>query len=407
MRSDRPPAAGAPRSLEDMTTTAQELTSPPAVAGVVTGDAPGAGGDLLGNLAAAARQIVPLVLWGILPLAVIAGALAGSYEVHYAGDFHYSYWPAGQHVLEGTSPYVDPDAPEVARAIAFVYPALGALALAPFALVPRELADALFTALNIAAVPLTLLVLRIRDWRLYGAALLCLPVLSGWLVGNVTLLLMLGIALLWRHRDRPAAAGVLAAVIVSFKLFLWPLGLWLLATRRYVAVGWAVASGVAINAAAWAVLGFDEIGRYRDLLRALAGEREDLGFSVVSVALREGVGHTPAYVLMFALAALAGAACIALGRRGREPGALALALAVCLLASPVVQLHYFALLLVPFVLARPRMGWAWVLPLAFWVCSPEGPAWEAAVGLALGAAIVAVCMRADLSVRAPATAGSP
>lgn len=355
---------------------------------------------LLAGCAAAARRLVPIVLWAVLPVGMIVAALAGDYETHYAGDFHFSYWPAGERVLAGDSPYVDPDAPEVAKAIAFVYPALAALLLAPFSLLPREVADAVFTALNIASVPLTLLVLGIRDWRLYGATLLCLPVLSGWLVGNVTLLLGLGIALLWRQRDRPLAAGVLAALLVSFKLFLWPLGLWLLATRRYVAVGWAVASGLAINVVAWAVLGFDEIGRYRRLLQALADEREDLGFSVVSVGLREGIAHGAAYALAIVIAVAAAAACVWVGRRGRDHGALALAVAVCLLASPVVQLHYFALLVVPFALARPRLGIAWLLALAFWVCSPDGPAWQAALALGLGAAMVAVCLRDDARIAA-------
>lgn len=345
----------------------------------------------------AARRVVPLVLWGVLPLVVIAAALSGGYEVHYAGDFHYSFWPAGQRVLHGASPYLDPGAPEIARAIAFVYPAVGALLLAPFALLPREIADATFTALNIVAVPLTLRVLGTRDWRLYGAALLCLPVLSGWLVGNVTLFLGLGIALLWCHRDRPVAAGMLAATIVSFKLFLWPLGLWLLVTRRYAALAWATAWGVAINVLAWAVLGFDEVDRYRRLLHALAAEREDLGYSVVSVALRAGMDHGVSYALAITLTAMAATACVFVGRCGREHGALALAILVCLLATPVVQVHYFALLLVPLALARPRLGIAWLLPLAIWVCS-GGRAWQAAVALAIAAAIVMVCLRGAAAV---------
>ncbi|MEA2218400.1 MAG: alpha,2-mannosyltransferase [Solirubrobacteraceae bacterium] len=374
--------------------------TPPTEDGAVAGDDPrrAAAAELLANCVLAARRLVPIVLWGVLPLAVIAAALAGGYHLHYAGDFHYSFWPAGQRVLHGSSPYVDPGSPDVARAIAFVYPAVGALLLAPFSLLPRELADAVFTALNIAAVPLMLRVLGVRDWRLYGASLLCLPVLSGWLVGNVTLFLALGIALLWRHRDRPLAAGLLAAVLVSFKLFLWPLCLWLLATRRYAAFAWTMACGVAINVVAWGVLGFDEIGRYRRLLHALADQREDLGYSVVSVALREGLAHGPSYVLAFALAGAAAAACMRAGRRGREHGALALAVLVCLLATPIVQLHYFALLLVPLALARPRLGVAWLLPLALWACS-GGLAWQAILALASAAAIVAICLRDP--IRAP------
>lgn len=356
--------------------------------------APGAAPrSVLGGVAVLARRLLPLLVWGVLPIAMIVAALAGSYDVHYAGDFHYSFWPAGQRILHGVSPYLSPSAPDVGRGIAFVYPAAGALLLTPFALLPHELADAIFTALNIAAVALTLGVLGVRDWRLYGAALLCLPVLSCWLVGNVSLLLGLGIALLWRYRDRPLVAGLLAATVVSFKLFLWPLGLWLLATRRYVASAWMLGSGLAINLVAWAVLGFDDIGRYRRLLDALTTQRDDLGFSVVSVALREGVARGPSYAIAALLTAVAAIACVRAGRRGRQNGSLALAVLVCILATPIVQVHYFALLLVPFSIARPRLAVVWLLPFAFWLCS-GGRAWQAVAALVIASAIVAECVRA-------------
>lgn len=356
---------------------------------------------LLARYAAAARRLLPIIVWGVLPLALTAGALLGSYDVHYAGDFHLSFWPAGQRILHGASPYVDAGAPEVAQAIAFVYPAVGALLLTPFALLPRELADAVFTALNIAAILLTLRVLHVRDWRVYGASLLSLPVVSGWLVGNVTLLLGLGVALLWRHRNRPVAAGLIVAMIVSFKLFLWPLAFWLLATRRYAAFAWMTASGLAINVAAWAILGFDEIGRYRSLLHALADQRDDLGYSVVSVALRAGWSHGLSYALAAVLVVVVSAGCLVAGRRGHERGALGLVILTCLLATPIVQLHYFALLLVPFAIARPRLSVAWMLPLAFWACN-GGRAWQAVVALGLATAMVVLTVRDPGKVTEPA-----
>jgi hypothetical protein len=366
----------------------------------------GAAMQLAAGVAGAARSLVPVIVWGLLPVALIAGALSGDHGIHYAGDFHLSFWPAGQRVLHGASPYLDPDAPEIAKAIAFVYPAVGALLLAPFAALPREVGDAVFTMLNIAAVLLTLRVLEVRDWRLYGATLLCLPVLSGWLVGNVTLLLGLGIALLWRYRDRPLAAGALAAAVVSFKVFLWPLAVWLLATRRYVALGWMALLGAAMNLVAWSVLGFDEIGRYRQLLRALADQRDDVGYSVVSIALREGLARGPSYALAMVLAALVAVACVVVGRRRNDHGALALALLACLVATPIVQLHYFALLLIPFAIAFPRMAPVWALPLAFWACGGESSAWQASVAVALSIALVLSCLRyrAGLVAARPAPA---
>jgi hypothetical protein len=326
----------------------------------------------------------------LIPLALLLAAVGGSSgAVHYAGDFHYSFWPAGQRLLHGESPYVDPGSPDIARAIAFVYPAVGALLLAPLALIPRELADALFAGVNLAAVILTLRILGVRDWRLYGVVLACLPVCSGWIVGNVTLLLGLGVAVAWRYRARPMVAGLVVALLVSVKLFLWPLALWLLATRRYAALAWATAGGVALNAIAWAVLGFDELDRYIRLMRALTAAEQDVGYSLVGLLIRGGATHGAAYGLALAAAAGCGLACLTVGRRGSELPAMALAIAVSLLASPIVQVHYFALLIVPLAVARPRLGAAWALPVAMWLCLKPEP-WQVAVALSLTAAMVGV-----------------
>src|SRR5229473_1122991 len=108
-------------------------------------------------------------------------------------------------------------------------PSLAALLLAPLALIPRGAADVIFAGLEIAAVLGTLRILRVRDWRLYGLVMLCPAVFSGWTLANVTLLLGLGIAAVWRYRAHPLFVGLLIALLVSVKLFLWPLALWLLA----------------------------------------------------------------------------------------------------------------------------------------------------------------------------------
>jgi hypothetical protein len=86
---------------------------------------------------------------------------------------------------------------------------------------------------------------------------------------------------------------------------------------------------------------------------------------------------------------------VVLARRGAEVAGLALALAASLLASPIVQLHYFALLIVPLALVRPRLSPVWALPVAMWVCASGSANWEIAAVLAAGAAIVADVVRAD------------
>jgi hypothetical protein len=348
--------------------------------------------------ASLASQLVPFTVWGLLPVVLIVFTVlgSGSGTVHFAGDFHYSFWPAGQQVLHGASPYVDPGSPTVGHAIAFVYPAVAALLLTPLALIPHGVADVVFAGLEVAAGLLTLRVLDVRDWRLYGLVMLAPAVFAGWSVANVTLLLGLGIAAIWRYRDRPLVIGFLLALLVSVKLFLWPLALWLLATRRYAALAYATACGLALNAVAWAVLGFNELHRYGRLLSALTSIEERRGYSLVAFALHTGASHRAAYAIAFALAGAAAVACLALGRRGREVPALALAIGVSLLATPIVQLHYFALLIVPLALVRPRLGLAWALPLAMWVSASAAPRpWQVALAAAIGAAMVAVVLRRD------------
>ena len=343
------------------------------------------------------------LVWGVMPVSLTAFTFASpARRVHFAGDFHYAFWPAARSVLRGMSPYVDPSSPVVTHATAFVYPAVAAVLLAPFGLLPHGTGDMTFAVLNIIAALLTLRVLEVRDWRLYGLTMLSAAVYSGWTLANVSLMLALGLALCWRYRERPAVAGLLTALLVSVKLFLWPLALWLLATRRYAALAYAVAGALALNLAAWALLGFDELARYMHLLRALDVAEEARGFSLVSLARHAGLGRTESYALMLALGAGVCVACVALGRRGRDLAALAIATGLCLLATPIVQLHYFALLAVPLALARPRLSAAWSLPIVMWICGSTRPVtWQIAAALALASAMVAVAVRRRPVARVP------
>jgi hypothetical protein len=341
--------------------------------------------------AVAVRQCI----FGVVPLFLTGYLIALFYPAPhlFASDFQRSYWPAASQILQGHSPYIEPRM--LTRDAGFIYPAVGALLFAPVALIPKVLGGMIFTLLNIGAGLLTLRVLNVRDWRLYGLIFLWLPVISAWETANVTLLVGLGIALLWRYRRRPAVAGGLAAVLISVKPFVWPLGIWLLATRRYKAAAYAAAYGLVLNLLAWGILGFNEIPRYKRLAQAFTKDGERIGYSVVSLALHVGITRAAAYAGALTLAALAAGACVVLGRRGSELSALVLSLAVTLLATPFIWLHYFALLIVPLALTRPRLGYAWALPLATWVCLPtDNPTtWKIAVAVAACTSVFVVASR--------------
>ncbi len=312
-----------------------------------------------------------------------------------AVDFRLQFLPAGLSVLHGTSPYAAINAP-IHPATAFPYPAATALLFALFAEIPSGASGALYIALCIAAPLATLWVLDARDLRLYGLVLVLGPVVVGWQTANLTLPLVFGVALAWRYRDRPVAAGALAGLLVSIKPFLWPLALWLIATRRYRAALWGLAAGALLNVIAWAIVGFDQI---RELVRVTVSVTNTFhrwGYSTAAIALH--LGASSAFTTALAVAAAAGlaTACIAVGRRGRDRLAILLACDLMLAASPIVWSHYFALMIVPLAILSPRLSAAWALQLAFWCCPVTGAAtWQCVIALLLIAATSCLLFRKD------------
>ena len=111
----------------------------------------------------------------------------------------------------------------------------------PLGLLPFALADFLFFALSIASVVIALRLLEVRDWRCHAAAFTSVPVFAGIADGAISPLLLLGAAAAWRYRNSLWRGAAAVAVLVVAKLFLWPLWLWLVYTRRYAAA--AIAAG--------------------------------------------------------------------------------------------------------------------------------------------------------------------
>jgi hypothetical protein len=337
-------------------------------------------------------------LFAVVPVLFTIWMCAYSISRHsFALDFNHSYWPAAHQVLDGVSPYARSQV-DVRAWIGFPYPAFTAIALVPFALLHHGLANWVFTFINIAAALLTLRVLNVRDWRLYGLVLILWPVVIGWQSANLTLLLGLGTACLWRKRNNPLVAGALVAVMISLKPFVWPLGLWLLATRRYRALIYGAGVGLAINAASWAIVGFNQIHVYSDLVSSVSSGMDKRAYSILSLVLGLGGSHGLAYALWATAAAAGAIACLVVGLRGNTRSALALSIAVCLLATPIVWTHYFALLIVPLAIFRPRLDALWLLPLALWVCPGNAPglqpqAWQIAAAVATSALVIGLLLR--------------
>ena len=309
-----------------------------------------------------------------------------------AVDFRFAYWVAGARILHGASPYVWTQS-QIAAGEVFVYPALAGLLFVPFALIPAGVSEFVFTGLCVLAVLVSLRVLGVRDWRCYGLVLVWPPVVAAWQTANLTLLLVLGVALVWRYRDRPVIAGVLCAVLISLKPYLWPLALWLLAGARYRACGWALVAGGLVNLVAWSVIGPAEFAGYLHLSGEVTGALQATGYGRLRWRRMLAPGGWPGWrsrlrcrlrsrraVWCRRVAAGTGGAGVCAGADAHR------------LAAGLESLSGGA-----DRAARAdgkRLGWVWLAPMVLWACPSDGVAtWQLLLAWTTAAGILAITLQ--------------
>jgi hypothetical protein len=312
------------------------------------------------------------VFFGVMPVLTILilfwSALDGD---SVAMDFR-QYYNAAEAVLSGDSPYAPADQPLTAWGGPYPYPPLLALLAIPLTAVPMQAAGLFLMAVLVLVALAVLWVAGVGDWRCYGLALMWPPVISAIQTANVTLWFALAAAVAWRYRDRiwPGAAAI--GLTLAAKLFLWPLVVWLAATRRFAAAVAAFAVGAGVLLASWAVIGFAGFTDYPNLVRRLERTVGEDSYTTYIVGLDLGLPSSVARLLWIAigLAVLAGVVLLAL--RGRDEQAFVAAIAASLALTPIVWLHYFALLLVVVAIAQPRLGLLWFVPLGMFLTPGSG-----------------------------------
>jgi alpha-1,2-mannosyltransferase len=320
-----------------------------------------------------ARVTFAVLGFGLLPCLLLIGFIAGSVGHDFGFDFR-TFWRAAQSVTDGGSPYPTVAAVGSHPLVAgdyeyFVYPPPFAYALVPLGLLPFGLAAGLWLAALVACVGVALWALDVRDWRCYGLAFAAIPTLSALRLGAVTPVLVLLAALAWRYRDDPLRCGAAVGSAVMLKLFLWPLFIWLAVTRRFRAAGVAIGGATLVAAAAWAGLAGDGLRHYLRLLNALTRAEAVQSYSLVALADRLHLPDPRVSWLLLAAPVVLWTLSWCRGRSGRELEAslYTATIAVALVLTPILWLHYFALLLVPVALARPRLSAAWILIALFWL----------------------------------------
>jgi hypothetical protein len=144
---------------------------------------------------------------------------------------------------------------------------------------------------------------------------------------------------------------------------------WLLGTRRYRAFGVAVTATCAGVFVPWALIGFDGLTSYPALLRVAEGLYAVHSFSLATMLSALNLDTALATRSVLALGALIAASAFYAGRRGADDASVSLAILAAVLASPIVWPYYFALLLVPVAIARPRFSGLWVALALFYVAN--------------------------------------
>ena len=275
------------------------------------------------------------------------------------------------------------------------------LPVVPLTALPPGVADWLATALVLAALVAALWLLDVRDWRVYGVVLLWPSVIEAIQTANASLPLTLLVALMWRYRDRAAIAGL--ALGYGDRGEALPLAGRRLARARRPPTRCGRrgrrrprrrCSCCCRSRASPTTCGCCGTSARRSSTTPTRRSR----CSPTSACPTPPRARSPSR---------SASAVLALAWRRRSLG---LALAAALVLSPIVWRHFFALLLVPLALSRPRFDAVWLIPIGLWVGDGtfNGAPWQTACVLALVALTFVLCDGARGPRRASvAHAGAP
>ena len=335
-----------------------------------------------------------LQFFGLLSLVLFAALLYLDRHGRDLGfDFRGQVWDPAGAILRGDSPYGPPTLAYLnAHSNEMAYPPLLALLAIPLKVLPFGAALAVWDVLSFAAMALALWLVGLRDRWCFLLACASLPMAACLVLGQLSAFSALGIAVVWRYRDRPLVSGLMVGFLIALKLMAWPLVLWLLWSRRRREAAIAAASAAAFVLGSWAVIGFAGMHDYPHLLRLDAHKFETRTHSLFSLLAAVGVSSSSARAGVVAVVILVALAYVARQARGAgELSAFAVAVAVGIYASPIVHPHYVLALLVPLAAARRVPLWAWLTAGALWISPSEPPvsSWQMIVSVACSLVLVA------------------
>ncbi|MEX1294623.1 MAG: glycosyltransferase family 87 protein [Candidatus Limnocylindrales bacterium] len=248
-------------------------------------------------------------------------------------------------------------------------PPLG-IAIGPFDTLFGDLAVPAWYVLHVAALAAACALVPVPVWvRLatFGVVALSYGAMRDLVLGNISVMLLLPLAVAWRWLDRPAGS-MAQAVAMAVRPMLGVLLIWQTLRRQWRAVAWTIGAGLGLIVLSLPFVGF---GGYVDYftvlgnLSGLTGEEHNLDLSTWALAM--GAGEGIAQLALLASYAL-GIAAIGLSlRRDAEIGFVVTSMASLVLV-PLLWDHYLAMLMLPAALLAARgRPWGLALPLLSWL----------------------------------------
>jgi hypothetical protein len=323
-----------------------------------------------------AEAFLPLGSLALLALMVgLIGAVAGK---TFGYDFE-AYAGAAHRLLDGQRLY-DPNVSVAGGFAIYLYPPPFALAVAPFVVLPDEVARVVWFVLMAACLPLAALLMPVRRdtrWLIVIVGALNWPFLYSVKLGQVGPLLLLLFAAAWRWRDRRDLLGVAIALGTLVKVQPGLLIPWAAVRRRWPAAVVAVAVCAAVCAAAALATGPAAWFDYAALLgRVSSAVTTPHNCSPGAVLFQAGVPEALAGAIQTASTLLAVAAVLAAWRFASDEASLMVTVLATQLLTPLLWDHYAVILLLPvaWLLERGRT-WAVLFPLLGWISLFDQNAW--------------------------------
>lgn len=284
--------------------------------------------------------------WAFAALAVLAAIAIGATRP--LGYDLVAYTGAAQRLLAGAALYQPTEIDRIVLAPGeFLYPPPVAVLFVPLALLPFDVARALWTAALVAlAALLGWWIVRpldssVRPWAAAGYALF-LPLVAEVTLGNLNLVTLCLALAAWHWRSHARSAGALLAAAFGLKLLPLTVALFVAGARRWRVLAWAAAvlGTVLIASLVW------QTDAWVAFARLLVG--------IASAPPTQAITLIPdAAALRWALPLLAAAVAVVTGAAARDArradAAFAVALASAPLAAPGIWYPYL-------VFALPLLG---------------------------------------------------